>query len=288
MKKIALALALVLLAPIQAIPQTRSFLWKATKGPGAVYLVGSLHLLTKDYYPLAPALDAAFKDADLLVEEADLGEMLSPQSQLAVVTRGMLPANQSLDQLVSPATFALVTKRVAALGAPIEPLKRFKPWMIALTVLGLEWQKAGFEPELGLDKHFYDRARAEGKMVQGLETTDFQISLFDSMTRAQQDRLLAESLEASQTEMASVRQLADAWRGGDAATVERIVLGDLSDDRELYQSLVVNRNRSWLPKIEALFARRGRAFVVIGAAHLIGPDGLLAVLKAKGYAVEQM
>jgi uncharacterized protein YbaP (TraB family) len=284
----SLLAAAFLFAPLQAAPQTRSFSWKATKGTGVVYLVGSMHLLTKDYYPLAPALDAAFKDSDLLVEEADLGEMLSPQAQLAVVMRGMLPANQSLDQVVSPDTYALVSKRVATLGVPIEPLRRFKPWMIALTIEGLEWQKAGFDADLGLDKHFYDRARVDGKMVQGLETTDYQISLFDGMTRVQQDRLLAESLKDADAELANVRQLADAWRSGDAATVERIVLSDLKNDRDLYQSLLVDRNRAWLPIIDALFARRGHAFVVVGAAHLIGPDGLLSLLKAKGYTVEQM
>ncbi|OFV92531.1 MAG: hypothetical protein A3G76_11600 [Acidobacteria bacterium RIFCSPLOWO2_12_FULL_65_11] len=285
---VALALALVLLAPLHAIPQTRSFLWKATNGRGVVYLVGSLHLLTKDYYPLAPALDAAFKDSDLLVEEADLGEMLKPEAQLSVVVRGMLSGNQSLDQVVSPATYALVSKRVAALGMPIEPLRRFKPWAIALTILGFEWQKAGFDPELGLDKHFYDRARVEGKTVQGLETIEYQISLFDGMTRAQQDRLLAESLKDSEAELANVRRLADAWKRGDLPEVERLVLRDLSDDRDLYRTLLVDRNRSWLPKIEALFARRGRALVVVGAAHLVGPDGLLAMLRAKRYTVEQM
>jgi hypothetical protein len=283
----SLLAATLLIAPLEAIPQARNFLWKATKGPGVVYLVGSMHLLTKDYYPLAPALDAAFKDSDLLVEEADLGEMLSPQSQMAVVMRGMLPANQSLDQVVSADTYALVSKRVTGLGVPIEPLRRFKPWMIALTLEGLEWQKAGFDADLGLDKHFYDRARVEGKTVQGLETTDYQISLFDGMTRTQQDRLLAESLKDTDAEMANVRQLADAWRSGDLATVERIVLSDLKNDRDLYQSLLVDRNRTWLPTIDAL-ARRGHAFVVVGAAHLVGPDGLLVMLRAKGYTVEQM
>ena len=112
----------------------------------------------------------------------------------------MLPADQSLEEVVSPATFALVTRRVADLGMPVEPLKRFKPWMLALTLLSLEWLKAGFDPDLGLDKHFYDRARSEGKTVQGLETLDFQISRFDGMTPNEQDRLLAQTLKELDTQ----------------------------------------------------------------------------------------
>ena len=165
---VATLLVAAALAPTQAAAQ--NFLWKATRGQGTVYLVGSVHLLTKDYYPLSPALDAAFKDSDLLVEELDIAEMTAPDYQLSMLTRGMLPADQSLDKVVSPATFALVSQRVADLGMPVEPLKRFKPWMLALTLLSFEWQKAGFDPDLGLDKHFYDRARVEGKTIQGLET----------------------------------------------------------------------------------------------------------------------
>jgi len=266
----------------------RNFLWKVSSGAGAVYLVGSIHLLTKDYYPLSPALDAAFKDSDLLVEEADLGEMETPASQFALLTRGLLPAGQSLDRVVSPSTYALVTKRVNDMGVPIEPLRRFKPWLLAMTLVEMEWQKAGFDASLGLDRHFYDRARAEGKAVQGLETIDYQVSLFDGMTTDEQDRMLAESLKDLDQERANVFTLTDAWKAGDAAAVERIVLADLKDDPVMYQRLLVGRNRNWLPRIDALLTRNARTFVVVGAAHLVGPDGLLAMFRAKGYKVEQL
>lgn len=267
---------------------TRNFLWKASRGQSVVYLVGSVHLLSKDYYPLSPALDAAFKESDLLVEELDLGEMAGVDSQLAILTRGLLPNGQTLDKVISSDTLALVSGRVKALGIPFEPLRRFKPWALALTLLGLEWQQAGFDADLGLDKHFYDRAKSEGKQVQGFETVAFQISQFDDMTMAEQDRLLASTIKELDTEKASVTKLADAWKAGDVPTVERIVLQDLRDEPRMYQRLLVDRNRTWIPKIDALFSRRGRAFVVVGAAHLVGPDGLLAMLRAKGYTVEQL
>ena len=291
MKRLAAAaasiLALLQIAPIHAQPP-RNFIWKISGPTGAVYLVGSVHLLTKDYYPLSPALDAAFKDSDLLVEEADLGELEAPASQLKLLTRGLLPGDQSLDAVLSPATYALVTRRVAALGMPIEPLKRFKPWMLALTLVELEWQKAGFDASLGLDRHFYDRAKVDGKIVQGLETIDFQLSLFDQMTKDEQDRMLAESLNDLDRVQASVLTLTNAWKAGDAATVERLVLDDVKDDPVMYERLLVDRNRNWLPTLDALLTRNGRAFVVVGAAHLVGPDGLLAMFRAKGYKVEQL
>ncbi|MGE3178181.1 MAG: TraB/GumN family protein [Vicinamibacterales bacterium] len=280
-------LAIVLLA-VAAHGQTRSFVWavSAESGP-TVYLTGSVHLLSRDYYPLSPSIESAFAASDLLVEELDLAEMLAPDAQLLTLTRGLLPAGQTLEAVVSPPTFDLVSTRVRALGLPLEPLKRFKPWALALTLLAMEWQKAGFEPELGLDRHLYDRARAAGKAVRGLETAAFQVSRFDELTMAEQDRLLAQSLKDVETETAQVSQLADAWKAGDADTIERILLRETQADRRLYERLVVERNQAWLPQIEALFARRTSSMVVVGAAHLVGPDGLLKALASKGYRLQQ-
>jgi uncharacterized protein YbaP (TraB family) len=281
------AIAIVLLA---AAPDAdaRTFGWKATGKGGVIYLIGSIHVMTPDFYPLEAALETAFKDADLLVEEVDMAEMLDPAAQMRILSRGMLPGDQSLDKLLSPSTLALVKKATGDLGGVGGPLMRFKPWMLAVALQGLELQKAGFDPELGLDKHFYDQAKEAGKAVQGLETADYQISVFDGMTMEQQDRMLAQTLKELATELASVGKLAAAWKIGDAPTVERIVQAELKSEPLLYQRLLVDRNRNWLPKIEALFARRGRALVVVGAAHLVGPDGVIAMLKAKGYTVEQL
>jgi uncharacterized protein len=283
---IALAIAVALLAQLEAAP-ARNFFWKATGKQGVIYLVGSVHLLTKDFYPLSPALEAAYKESDLLLEEVNLADMQEPASQMQMLSRGMLPSEQSLDKLVSPATFAAVTKRFGDIGMPIEPIKRFKPWLAALTLMAIEWQKAGFDANLGLDKHFYDRAKADGKSIEGLETVEYQVSRFDEMSSELQDRLLAETLKGLDTEQANMTKLVESWRAGDAPAIERIVLKDLKQEPQLYQRLLVERNRNWLPKLEALFARKGRAFVVVGAAHLVGADGLIAMLKAKGYTVEQ-
>jgi hypothetical protein len=286
-RRIAAALAFVLLATT-TVAQAKTFAWKATGKGGTIYLMGSIHVMSESFYPLNPALEAAFKDADLLVEEVDLADMLDPIAQLGILSRGMLPSNQSLDKVLSPTTLALVQKTAGDLGDVGGPLMRFKPWMLAIALQGMELMKAGFDPELGLDKHFYDQAKAAGKAVQGLETTEFQISRFDTMTMEQQDRMLAQTLKELATEAATVGTLGDAWKAGDVATVERLALDDLKSDPLMYQRLLVERNRNWMPRIEALFARRGRALVVVGAAHLVGPDGLLAMLRAKGYTIEQL
>ena len=285
---VALVVSAIALPTAGTRAADKSFAWKATSRSGAIYLVGSVHLLSKDYYPLNPALESAFDASDLLVEELDLGEVARPESQGLMLRRGILPLGETLDARVSPSTYARVSRRIAGLGLPIEAMARFKPWALALTLLAVEWQKAGFDFTLGLDKHFYDRARSVGKTVQGLETLDFQISRFDGLPSDQQDRMLAETLDELDTQTASVVQLANAWRSGDVAAVERLVLKDVAQDPQMYERLLVARNRDWLPKIEALFGRRTSALVVVGAAHLVGKDGLVEMLRAKGYTVEQL
>jgi uncharacterized protein YbaP (TraB family) len=269
--------------------QGKSFVWKATSKQGrVVYLAGSIHLLSAQYYPLNAAFDTAFGASDLLVEEVDMGEMLAPESQLTMLTRGMLPSGQSLEKVVSPATYAAVTEKVTALGLPMGPLNLFKPWALALTLQALEWQKAGFNADLGLDKHFYDMAKTAGKKSQGLETLEFQISRFNEMPMDLQERVLSETMKELETTQTSFVTLADAWKSGDAKAVETIVLRELKAEPEMYQRLLVERNRAWLPQIEALFKRPAAAFVVVGAAHLVGSDGVLQMLRSRGYTVDQL
>jgi len=288
MKRLWFLLAALLVLQHDTAAQARNFGWKVTGRDGAIYLVGSVHLLTKDVYPLHPALESAYKDSDLLVEEVDLADMTGPGAQMAMLQKGMQPSSTPIDKVLSPSTMALLQKKATDLNLPIEALKQFKPWMIALTIEAMQWQKAGFDPQYGLDMHFYDQAKTDNKSVQGLETVDYQLARFDEMPPELQDHLLAETLKEVDTEQQSMAKLIEAWRTGDAATLEKIVLKDLQQEPQLYQRLLVERNKNWMPKLEALFARRSRALVVVGAAHLVGPDGLLAMLKSKGFRVEQI
>src|SRR3979411_2293551 len=112
--RLAVGCALALLATAQAA-QAKTFAWKATGKGGTIYLMGSIHVMSESFYPLNPALETAFKDSDLLVEEVDMGDMLNPMAQLSRLTKGRLPSGQSLDKVVSPATLALVQKATSDL-----------------------------------------------------------------------------------------------------------------------------------------------------------------------------
>src|ERR1043166_412946 len=200
---LSMAAAVAAVAAFTVSAAGHSFLWKVSGKGGTVYLVGSVHLLPKDFYPLNPPLEAAYKDSDLLVEEVDLAEMMAPEMQLSLLTRGQLSSSESLDKILSPATMEALKARLDSLGALAGPLMRLRPWLLALMVDSLEWQKQGFDPNFGLDQHFYDQAKEDKKDVKGLETVNDQISIFESMSAQQQDHLLAETLKDLDTEQAN-------------------------------------------------------------------------------------
>ena len=265
----------------------RGLIWKVEKGARSGWLVGSLHLLTADAYPLPPALDTAFAAADVLVEEANPEELKTPTAAMQLVAKAMYPPGTTLQSQVSKETFDKIAKRAEKIGLPIERLQAFKPWMVALTLVGLELQKGGFDPGLGLDQHFLTRAPAAGKKVRTLETALEQIDLLESLSPQLQESLVAASLDGADTELAQVQRIAAAWKAGDTAPIERLLLTDMkSVDAAVYETLLVGRNRRWVPQIEDCLSQQ-RCFVVVGAAHLVGPEGLVSMLRAKGYTITQ-
>ena len=273
-------------APVPAV-SNRGLIWKIERGGRSGWLVGSLHLLTADAYPLPASLDTAFAAADVLIEEANPDELKAPAAAMQLVAKAMYPPGTTLQSQVSKETFEKIAKRAAGIGLPIERLQGFKPWMVALTLVGLELQKGGFDPGLGLDQHFLSRAPAAGKKVRTLETALEQIDFLEGLSPQLQEGLVAASFEGADTELQQVQRIAAAWKAGDTAPIERLLQTDMKNvDAAIYETLLVGRNRRWVPQIEDCFSQQ-RCFVVVGAAHLVGPDGLVAMLKAKGYTVSQ-
>ena len=265
----------------------RGLIWTVEKGGKSGWLVGSLHLLTADAYPLPPALDTAFAAADVLVEEANPEELKTPAAAMQLVAKAMYPPGTTLQSQVSKETFDKIATRAEKIGLPIDRLQAFKPWMVALTLVGLELQKGGFDPGLGLDQHFLNRAPGAGKQVRTLETAMEQIDFLESLSPQLQEGLVAASLEGAETELAQVQRIAAAWKAGDTAPIERLLLADLkTGGQAVYDMLLVGRNRRWVPQIEECLEKQ-KCFVVVGAAHLVGPDSVVALLRARGYIVTQ-
>jgi uncharacterized protein YbaP (TraB family) len=161
-----------------------------------------------------------------------------------------------------------------------------KPWVIALTLMAAELKRGGFDPALGLDRHFRQKAAPMGKKFRTLETAIEQIEHLERIGPDLQESFLRELLESADVQLAQFTALTEAWRAGDAATLERLSLDTLEDAPRVYQSFIVDRTKRWMPEVEACLDA-GYCFVVVGAAHVVGPDGLLALLQQRGFTITQ-
>ena len=240
-----------------------------------------------DAYPLNPAYQRAFDAAGALVEEIDLAEADPLSGGLGLLARGMYTDGRTFSSAVSRDTATLVAQRLQNTPLALEMIQPMKPWMVMLMLEALGAQAAGLDPELGLDKHFYNLATMGGKPVIGLETALSQMDRFDKMPDAMQEQMLKSELAEMDTERTSLRALLTAWQTGDAPAIEKMLLSSFSSNPTAYASLITERNRNWMPQLETCLKRASPCFVVVGAAHLVGPQELLAMLQQRGYRVEQ-
>jgi uncharacterized protein YbaP (TraB family) len=287
--RIVLAILALVLATSPLLGQAgKSFMWKIEgDGGSSTYLLGSLHVLTPEWYPLNATINKAFTDSKVLIEEIDIDEAADPALMMSALMKAMLPDGKTLDQVIAPDVYAEVKRRADNAGLPMMAIQRMKPWLVAITLMAPTLQAAGFKPELGVDQHFYNRAVSSGMKRQALETMAYQLDRFDQMSPKLQEDLLKSTMEDLDHEVASVKEMAEAWGTGNVAAMEKMTLVGLKETPELYARLLVERNNNWMPQVERCVKERAGCFIVVGAAHLVGPDGLPAMLAKKGYRISQ-
>ena len=284
---IVLAALTVCTTSAQTAATGKSFLWKVHSGQKVLYLAGSVHALGADSYPLSAAYESAFNSSGTLVEEINLAEAEQLAAAPLLLSKGLYTDGRTFESAVGKDTATLVATRLKTTGIPMEMIRTMKPWMVMLLIPAFEAQMAGLDAALGLDKYFFDKARAASKPVLALETAESQIDRFDKMPETLQEQMLRSTLTELDSQQNSVAAMINAWKTGDAAALEKMSLSSFDGYRGAYSSLIVERNNNWVPQIEACMAKPQPCFVVVGAAHLIGPDGLLTLLKKKGYKIEQ-
>ena len=275
-------------AALDAQAPASHFLWKVTSAGGhEAYLLGSVHVLSKNFYPLDPAIDKAFASAKTLVEEIDLDEMEDPANMASLMSKAVLPGGQTLDQVVSPETYAAVRTRAAANGLPLPMLQRLKPWIVAVMLTAAEVTKAGFDPSLGIDRHFFNKAKAAGMPRRALETAAYQFDRLDGLSSELQEAALNAMLADIDAQAGNIEKLATAWKAGDTKSLEGLLMAGFTEAPEIAERLLFERNRNWVAPIERCLSENGHCFVVVGAAHLVGPGSVVELLRARGHTVVQ-
>lgn len=273
-------------------------LWKVSDADNSVYLLGSFHLLKPTDYPLSKDVDAAFTDAESLVFEMPPEEMSSPALAMQMSQAAVRGDGTQLNGELPASTVALLDTWIKANSAELQKLgmsapvmQMLEPWFVGLMISITEMTKQGLDPKLGLDAHLAAEAAAAGKPTAGLETGAQQIAFLDGMGRAEQLQFLGEALSESKDAKQETAKLHAAWRNGKADVLWQDMAVQMKKEYpDLYQRINVARNDAWVPKIEKRLveSKKDDTLVVVGALHLLGPDGVVEKLRAKGYAVERV
>ncbi len=265
-----------------------SSVWKIEKNGNSVFLGGTFHILTPDDYPLPTAFGEAYNQSGQVVFETDITKLRSPEFQQYMLRKLSYVEGRNLRQAVSEGTYLAVKAFFEDRGVQFSQIVNFKPGMVAMMMTIVELQRLGLTGT-GVDAYFNEKAVSDRKKLGQLETVEDQLEFIAGMGVGQEDEMLSYSVSDLKSLPRMWKAMKDAWRKGDMPKFRKIAISPLQNEfPSVYQSLIVDRNESWMPKIEAMLRTEEIEFVLVGALHLAGGDGLLTMLETRGYRIRQL
>lgn len=266
--------------------QARPPIWSLGDADSQMVLFGSLHVLPPGGDWLSPELSRALAEADDIWFELPVDPAAEGEAAVLAISRGMLPAGQTLSSLMTPSDAARLGRVAEKYGVPLPFLDRMQPWMAEVVLGGAAFRAAGATAEAGVEKSLY-AAAPKAAAKRNFETAAEQIDIFASVPRPEQIAALNETLEGMEERPDEFLRLVSAWMAGDVARLEREALDPLREATPgVYRRLVVERNDRWMETLRTRLAGKGRTVVVVGVGHLVGPDGLARRFQALGYSVK--
>lgn len=279
------------LIPAKPKVGTPEFLWKAVSDSGAtLYLLGTIHAVKADFYPLPAEMEEALSKSRALMVEIDTSKTDPIKIRNLTLAQGVYGQTDSLANHISPKTLAALTSSGVD-PRLLQSLMRMKPWLVGLMLVQSEMEKLGYSGKQAIDAHFISNARNQGKKVIGLETEEFQVGVLANIPEELQDQLLLKTLLELKQVKTEAADLMNAWKAGDEKGMEHLMTKDLKEHPEfnVFQDKLINeRNVSMTDKLEAYLKGSDTYMVAVGSAHLVGELGICELLRKKGFKVEQI
>lgn len=263
-------------------------MWLAEGQSNRIYILGSVHLLRRADHPLPKALDDAYDDAEALIMELDMDDLDAAMMQAATNRLGIIQDERTLKDFMGEALFEKAARAAMALDIPFDMLMKTEPWFAAITIEQLALMRIGFNPLYGVEMHMTMKATQDGKTIDGLETIEEQLAFLDGLSVDAQNDLLMQTLAQGGNIEMLMDDMVRAWRNGDVDFMEETMLEDMAQYPELYESIVVDRNRRWVDAIEELLDDADDYLIIVGALHLVGEDGVPALLSERGIRIGQL
>ena len=274
-----------------AVPQDAGHpisMWQIEGSNNRIYLLGSVHVLREQDHPIPTAIEEAYEDAEILIMEVDMDD-LDPIEMAGLVNElGVIKDGGSLRDSMGPQLYDEAADYAAQLNIPIAMLGQTEPWLAAITIEQMMLLRIGFNPQFGIEFHLSAKAGEDQKEILGFETAREQLEFLDGLSLPAQRSLLIQTFRESLNIEEDLNLLISAWRHGDIDFLEETLLTEMQQYPELYKTLVVDRNRAWVEKIKNLTTEEDDYLVVVGALHLVGEDGVPALLSEIGISVDQL
>lgn len=265
-----------------------SSVWLVEKGGKKLYLGGTIHLLRKEDHPLPEVFERAYADCGRVVFELPPEGDGDETAVRRMRELGMYLTEEGVDKHVSSATMRELNEWLKRRGFGFESFRMMRPWLIALTIASTEYQLIGAQPNFGVDKYFEERARKDSKPTAGLESVEFQLSIFAELSAELQEKLLLQTLAEVEAIGEDFAEMLSAWRKGDADTLQQFLFRDADKYPDLMEAFLTKRNRNWVKPVLGYLEGERTTFVLVGAGHIGGEDGLIDLLKKEGCVVTQM
>ncbi len=268
----------------------KSFLWEVTSESSTVYILGSIHMASPDLYPLEDSIENAFNSSDYLAVEFDITTTNTEQVVRLIRDKGTYPPGESLHHNIPEELYKKTDEVLEGLGSDVFLFNSFEPWVVAIGIEGLIMADYGYTEENGIDIYFLNKAHEEDKEIIELESAEFQLELLDGLSDETQILLLEEIVKNPPGEN-ELERMFDVWRNGDILEMESLVLSSGEEDTELMtlnEKLLDERNFQMVEKIESFLDDTGAYFVVVGAGHLAGDNGIISLLGESGYEPGQL
>lgn len=263
----------------------RPALWKVTDEDTTIYIFGTVHILPEGIDWFNGRVEHAFDASRLLVTEITGGDPLTMQA--LVMDKAMLADGQTLRGLLSDEERSSYENALSALGVPLSAFDRFEPWYASVGLSTLPLMREGFSGENGVEEFLQARANQRSVPQEGLETAEYQLSLFDTLPLQVQKNYLAEIISELPNIKTQLKAMIEAWKTGDAQVLARLMNSDESDP-VLIERLLTQRNKAWAGWIDDRMDEPGTVFLAVGAGHLAGEGSLQEKLAAAGIASERI
>lgn len=285
----ALLLSLLLTTAALASEELTS-VYRVTSASGddSLYLGGTVHLLRQSDYPLPGQYNEAYDAADVVYFETNIAALTDMSMQARLMEALTYQDGRTLRSVLNEEAYQALEAHMAEAGLPMAMMQSFKPGLIVSTLSVMEFQKMGFTPQ-GIDMYFHTRAIGDGKPVGELESVQDQIDLLAGMGEGYESEFILYSLADFERAAETIEDMISTWRSGDLELMQSLFVDDMQAQApDVYDAMLVQRNHNWMPAIESLFGQDQTALVLVGAAHLVGEDGLIALLEQRGYSVEPL